>query len=72
MYLYIVVMEAFLKPEISLYQAARNKFEENILVVLESAADKEKANLYAGLSAFTVAVENHLTQILDAVQKNKT
>jgi hypothetical protein len=35
------------------------------------SAEVERTNLYAGLVAFTFAVENHLNEILKAVQKNK-
>jgi glycerol-3-phosphate cytidylyltransferase-like family protein len=59
------------RMEINFYQVAREKLEQNILTEKPIAPETERKNLYAGLAAFTVAVENHLNQILRAIEKTK-
>jgi len=54
--------------EIDFYKLTREHFESNL--VLDKSAAKERRTLYSGLAALTHAIENHLNQILKAVQEN--
>ena len=56
---------------IDYYRLARESLESNVVPDKRVSAEVERTNLYAGLVAFTFAVENHLNEILKAVQKNK-
>jgi hypothetical protein len=57
--------------DINFYQLARENFESNVLSDKPITVETEKDNLYAGLVALTHAIENHLNEVLRAVQKNK-
>jgi hypothetical protein len=57
--------------EINFYQLARANFESNVLSDKPITAETEKNNLYAGLVALPHAIENHLNQVLTAVQEKK-
>jgi radical SAM superfamily enzyme YgiQ (UPF0313 family) len=56
---------------IDYYKLARESFESSILPDKTVKPEVEKNNFYAGLVAFTFAVENHLNEILKAVQERK-
>ena len=53
------------------YRLARESFESNVLPDKTVSKEVERNNFYAGLVAFTFAVENHLNEILKAVQEKK-
>jgi hypothetical protein len=57
--------------DIDYYSLARQSFESNVLPGQTVSAEVERKNFYAGLVAFTFAVENHLNEILKAVQGKK-
>jgi hypothetical protein len=56
---------------IDYYGLARESFESVVLPDEKVKPEVEKNNFYAGLVAFTFAIENHLNEILKAVQDKK-
>ena len=57
--------------DIDYYRLAREGFESSVLLDKTVSPEVEKNNFYAGLVAFTFAIENHLNEILKAVQEKK-
>jgi hypothetical protein len=57
--------------EINYYGVARQSFEANLIPDKPATPEAERRNLYAGLVAFTFAVENHLDKIMQAVREVK-
>ena len=57
--------------EINYYTLARQTFESNLVPEKPINSETERRNLYAGLVAFTFAVENHLDKIMQAVREGK-
>jgi hypothetical protein len=57
--------------EINYYALARQSFESNVMPDKPISSEVERRNLYAGLVAFTFAVENHLDKIMQAVREAK-
>jgi hypothetical protein len=57
--------------EINYYGLARQSFESNLVPDKPVNPEAERRNLYAGLVAFTFAVENHLDKVMQAVREGK-
>ena len=56
---------------LDLYALAREHFESTVVSDKPLDPEKQRQHLYAGLSALAHALENHLNQILRAVQNKK-
>jgi hypothetical protein len=57
--------------DIDYYGLARQSFESNLMPDKPANPEAERRNFYAGLVAFTFAVENHLNKIMQAVREGE-
>jgi hypothetical protein len=58
--------------DIDYYRLSRESFESSLLPDKAVSTEVERNNFYAGLVAFTFAVENHLNETLKAVKEKKS